>query len=181
LFGYFVYYTYKYAKEQQSKNIFKLFLEKEKPKWNLSKSIFYSLLGLAFIAIGSELAVTNCVNIAEAMHVSQKIITMVILVVGTSTPELIMAVTAVKKDEFDIIIGNIVGTNIFNIGFVLTLPVLIFGGFSTPSFNSYDMIIMIIAGLLIYIFAKDDKKIDKTEGLIMITIFIIYYAYLILV
>lgn len=170
----FVIYIYKYAKSRNKEDI------KEPAKWSLPKSIIYGLIGLVCISFGSDIAVTNCVNIANALHVSQKIITMIILVLGTSTPELIMAINSVKKEEYDIIMGNIIGTNIFNIGFVLTLPVIIFGGFSTPSFNFIDMFIMLIAGFTIYIFAKDDRKLDKFEGAIMIILFMIYYAYMIL-
>lgn len=170
----FIVYIYRYAKSQNKEML------KETPKWSLPKSIIFGLIGLVFISIGSDIAVGNCVNIANALHVSQKIITMIILVLGTSMPELIMAINSVKKEEYDIIIGNIIGTNIFNIGFVLTLPVIIFGGFSTISFNFIDMFIMLIAGLTIYIFAKDDRKLDKLEGSIMITLFLIYYAYMLL-
>lgn len=171
----FLYYIYKYNKENLKEKT------KETPKWNLKKSILYSVIGLILISFGSDIAVNNCANIAEALHVSQKVITMIILVIGTSMPELIMAITSVKKGEYDIIIGNIIGTNIFNIGFVLTLPVIIFGGFSTTSFNFADMFVMTIAGLILYIFAKDDRRLDKSEGLIMISIFIIYYAYMLLI
>ena len=170
----FVVYIYKYAKSQNKEDI------KEEPKWSLSKSIIFGLIGLICIAFGSEIAVNNCVNIANALHVSQKIITMFILVLGTSMPELIMAITSVRKGEYDIIMGNIIGTNIFNIGFVLTLPVIVFGGLSTTSFNFIDMFMMLIAGLTIYIFAKDDRKLDKLEGFIMIILFMIYYAYMLL-
>lgn len=170
----FIVYIYRYAKSQNKEML------KETPKWSLPKSIIFGLIGLAFISIGSDIAVGNCVNIANALHVSQKIITMIILVLGTSMPELIMAINSVKKEEYDIIIGNIIGTNIFNIGFVLTLPVIIFGGFSTISFNFIDMFIMLIAGITIYIFAKDDRKLDKLEGSIMITLFLIYYAYMLI-
>lgn len=170
----FVIYIYKYAKSKSKEDI------KETPKWPLPKSIIFGLIGLIFIAFGSEIAVNNCVNIANTLHISQKLITMFILVLGTSTPELVMAITSVKKDEYDIIMGNIIGTNIFNIGFVLTLPVIIFGGFSTANFNFVDMFMMLISGLTIYIFAKDDRKLDKFEGSIMIILFIIYYAYMIL-
>lgn len=169
----FIYYIYNYNKNQ-----LKLFKTYDEAKWNLPKSILFTLIGLAFISIGSDLAVNNCVNIAESLHISQKIITMIILVIGTSMPELIMAITSVKKNEYDIIIGNIIGTNIFNIGFVLTLPVIIFGGFNTNSFNLIDMFIMTIAGASLYIFAKDDRKLDKLEGFIMLSIFIIYYIYM---
>lgn len=174
IFLYFIYYIIKYNRSQDKEKII------ENPRWNLPKSIVISLIGLGAIAIGSNIAVDSCVSIANYLHVSQKIITMVILVIGTSTPELIMAITAVKKGEYDIIIGNIVGTNIFNIGFVLTLPIIIFGGVNTSSFFFPDMFITTIAGLILYLFAKDDRKLDKTEGIIMITIFLIYYAYVLL-
>ena len=175
IFIYFLYYIIKFNKSQDKDKIV------ETPKWNLPKSIIYGLIGLGAIAIGSELAVNSCVSIAEYLHVSQKVITMVILVIGTSMPELVMAITSVKKGEFDIIIGNIIGTNIFNIGFVLTLPIIIFGGVTTLSFHLPDMFIMTIAGFILYIFSKDDRKIDKVEGLIMLLIFIIYYAYILLI
>lgn len=170
----FLYYIYKF--KQKRNPIKELF--REKAKWNLPKSIIYSLIGLVFIYIGSKLAVDNCVAIANSLHISQKLITMVILVIGTSTPELILAITAAKKGEFDIIIGNIIGTNIFNIGFVLALPIAILGSVPTTSFNSFDMAVMTIGGVIVYLFSKDDKKIDKLEGITMITIFIIYYTYL---
>lgn len=175
IFIYFLYYIIKFNKSQDKDKIV------ETPKWNLPKSIIYGLIGLGAIAIGSELAVNSCVSIAEYLHVSQKVITMVILVIGTSMPELVMAITSVKKGEFDIIIGNIIGTNIFNIGFVLTLPIIIFGGVTTLNFHLPDMLIMTIAGFILYIFSKDDRKIDKVEGLIMLLIFIIYYAYILLI
>ncbi len=174
IFIYFIYYIIKYNRSQDKEKMV------EKPRWNLPKSIVIGLLGLGAIAIGSEIAVNNCVNIANYLHVSQKVITMVILVVGTSMPELVMAITGVKKGEYDIIIGNIIGTNIFNIGFVLTLPIIIFGGVNTMAFHFPDMFIMTIAGFILYLFAFDDRKIDKAEGLIMLTIFIIYYGYVLL-
>ena len=110
----------------------------------------------------------------------KKLITMIILVIGTSTPELIMAITSAKKKEFDIILGNIIGTNLFNIGFVLGLPVMMFGSVSAINFNIIDMILMTLAGIVIYIFAKDDRVISKKEGIIMLTIFIEYYLYVII-
>ena len=174
IFLYFIYYIIKFNRSQDKDKIV------EKPKWKLPKSIIIGLIGLGAIAIGSELAVNSCVNIAEYLHISQKVITMVILVIGTSMPELIMAITSVKNGEYDIIIGNIIGTNIFNIGFVLTLPIIIFGGVTTMSFHLPDMFIMTVAGYILYLFASDDRKLDKTEGLIMITIFIIYYGYILL-
>lgn len=172
----FIYYIFSYYKKSHHLKD----LIQEKPKWNLSKSIIISILGLIAISIGSNLAVDNCVIIARYLHISEKLITMIILVVGTSMPELIMAITSAKKGEFDIIIGNIIGTNIFNIGFVLGLPIILLGGVSTNSFNLVDMSIMIISGLILYTFAKDDRKLTRTEGIIMVCIFLSYYTYLFL-
>ena len=177
IFLYFIYYIYSYYKKS---NHLKENLIHEKPKWNLPVSIIISICGLVAISFGSNLAVDNCVAIARYLHISEKLITMVILVVGTSTPELVMAITSAKKGEFDIIIGNIIGTNIFNIGFVLGLPIMILGGVSTNSFNFVDMSIMIISGLILYKFSKDDRKLTRTEGIIMVCIFLSYYTYLFL-
>ena len=174
IFIYFIYYIIKFNKSQSKEKIV------EKPRWNLPRSIITGFIGLGLIAIGSDLAVNSCVNIANYLHISQKVITMVILVIGTSMPELVMAITGVKKGEYDIIIGNIIGTNIFNIGFVLTLPIIIFGGVNTMAFHLPDMFIMTVAGFILYLFAFDDKKIDKAEGLIMLSIFLIYYGYVLL-
>ncbi len=170
----FIYYIYKFQKKRnQTAEI-----TKDKAKWPLSKSIIYSLIGLILIYFGSEFAVDNCVNIAKALNINQKIITMIVLVIGTSTPEIVMAITSVKKNEFDIIMGNIIGTNIFNIGFVLALPIALLGSVSTSSFNFADMFVMTTAAAIIYLFAKDDRKIDKSEGAIMLLVFIIYYVYI---
>jgi len=177
IFSSFIYYIYNFNKKT---NPIKEFA-KVNPKWPLIKSIIFSLAGLILIYFGSDLAVDNCVNIANILHINQKIITMIILVIGTSTPELVMAITSVKKNEFDIIIGNIIGTNIFNIGFVLALPIALLGDASTSNFNFADMFLMTTSAYIIYIFAKDDRKIDKLEGIIMITIFLIYYAYILLI
>lgn len=177
IFLYFIYYIYSYYKKS---NHLKENLIHEKPKWNLPVSITISICGLVAISFGSNLAVDNCVAIARYLHISEKLITMVILVVGTSTPELVMAITSARKGEFDIIIGNIIGTNIFNIGFVLGLPIMILGGVSTNSFNFVDMSIMIISGLILYTFSKDDRKLTRTEGIIMVCIFLSYYTYLFL-
>ena len=177
IFIYFIYYIYSYYKKSHH---LKESLIHEKPKWNLPVSIIISICGLIAISFGSNLAVDNCVAIARYLHISEKLITMVILVIGTSTPELVMAITSARKGEFDIIIGNIIGTNIFNIGFVLGLPIMILGGVSTSNFNFVDMSIMIIAGLILYTFSKDDRKLTRTEGIVMVCIFLSYYTYLFL-
>ena len=157
-----------------------VFEKKEKPRWKIGKSIIFSLIGLVAIFYGSDLAVDNCSIIAKQIGITEKVITMVVLVIGTSTPELVLAITSAKKKEFDIMLGNIIGTNIFNIGFVLGLPIAIFGGISSIEFGLIDMVLMVLSGIIIYTFAKDDKLITKKEGIIMLAVFIEYYIYVII-
>lgn len=171
----FLIYILKFMKRKNS-----FFEKKEKPKWKTSTSIIFAIIGLVGIFLGSELAVDNCSELAYKIGISEKLITMVILVIGTSAPELAMAVSSAKKKEFDIILGNIIGTNIFNIGFVLGLPVMIFGSVASIDFQIIDMILMTLAGIIIYVFAKDDKLITHKEGIIMLAVFIEYYLYVII-
>lgn len=171
----FVLYILKFIKKHNS-----IFEKREKPRWKTSTSIIYSIIGLIAIFIGSDLAVDNCTALAHSIGISEKLITMVILVIGTSTPELALAISSAKKKEFDIILGNIIGTNIFNIGFVLGLPIAIFGDVTSIDFGLIDIVLMTLSGIIVYTFAKDDKLITKKEGLLMLAVFIEYYIYVII-
>ena len=91
-----------------------------------------------------------------------------------------MTVIAAKKGEFDIALGNIIGTNIFNIGVVLGLPLMIYGGFTSNHFNLIDVLAVHIAAFALYYFARNDKVLSRKEGFIMILLFLIYYAYIFL-
>ena len=106
-------------------------------------------------------------------------ISLTIIALGTSLPELVTSVTATMKGEYDIAIGNVVGSNIFNIGMVLGLPVSLFGGVLAVGFTMVDLIVMIVAAILLFLFSFRNRRIDKFEGIIMLVIFIIYYSYVI--
>lgn len=149
-----------------------------KPKYSMRKSIFISIICIFLIIIGSNLVVENAVNVAKWLKVSEKFITMTIIVIGTSLPELTMTVIAAKKKEFDIAIGNIIGTNIFNIGIVLGLPLIIYGGFKSSSFYYIDVIALFLSGFLLLLVSRNDRVISKKEGLLMVLVFLIYYTYL---
>lgn len=171
----FVIYILNFIKKHNS-----IFEKREKPRWGIAKSVIFAIIGLIGIFIGSDIAVEHCSDLAYKIGISEKLITMVILVIGTSAPELALAVSSAKKNEFDIILGNIIGTNIFNIGFVLGLPVAIFGSVTSIDFGLIDMVLMILSGAIVYTFAKDDKHITKREGFIMLAVFIEYYLYVII-
>jgi cation:H+ antiporter len=151
-----------------------------KAKYKLSIAIVFIILSLTAIAFASDMVVDNAVAVAGEIGISQKFIAMTIIVIGTSLPELVMTITAAKKGEFELAVGNIIGTNIFNICIVLGLPTLIFGGFSSSAFNFIDMLAVIIAAASYYIFGYTHKKLTRAEGVIMVSLFVIYYLYIIL-
>lgn len=152
--------------------------EDEIPKYGIAKSIFNSIFGLILIIVGSEFTVDNAVFIAEQLRISEKIISMTIITIGTSLPELVMSVIAAKKQEFDFTLGNIVGTNIFNIGVVLGVPLIFCGSISPQTFSNIDMIMVLVSSLLLFFFAGSEREISKKEGGIMLLVFFVYYTYL---
>lgn len=156
-------------------------LEHEKAKYSVLKSILLTIGCCVVIILSSELVVNNAKLLAEYLNLSTKIVTMTVVVIGTSLPEMTMTIVAAKKEEFDIALGNIIGTNIFNIGVVLGLPLIIYGGFSSQVFNVIDVVVVYIAAFILFIFAKNDKVLSKVEGAIMLVIFIAYYVYLFVV
>jgi len=149
-----------------------------KPKFTKKQAIIRALISVIGIIITSDLIVDSAVYIAESLNISQKIIAMTIIVIGTSLPELTITILSAKKGEFDMAIGNIVGTNIFNICVVLGLPITIFGTVSSSAFNLVDMVVVLLAALLLFVFGRTDKELSRREGVIMVIIVIVYYAYL---
>lgn len=168
----FIFYIVSVVKSKQG------IFEHDKPKYGIIKSIIYTVLCCIGIVLASDLVVDNAQNLAQLFNVSPKLITMTVVVIGTSLPEMTMTVVAAKKGEFDIALGNIVGTNIFNIGVVLGLPLLIYGGFSSVDFNIVDVLAVHIAAFTLYFFSKNDKVLTKLEGIVMLALFAIYYAYI---
>ena len=107
-------------------------------------------------------------------------ISLTIVALGTSLPELVTSVTATKKGEYDIAIGNVVGSNIFNLGVVIGIPIALLGGINNINFSYIDITIMIISALLLFLFSFNDHKISKKEGIIFLITFVIYYSYVII-
>ena len=146
---------------------------------SMSKSIVYTILGLVCIIVGSNFVVDSASSLAAIIGISEKMISLTVIAFGTSLPELVTSVTATKKGEYDIAIGNVVGSNIFNIGMVIGLPIAMFGGISDITFNYIDLIVMLLSALLLFIFSFKDKRISKKEGIIFLILFVIYYSYVI--
>lgn len=136
------------------------------------------VLSIFMISLSSDVIVNNAIIIARNLGISEKIITMTAIVIGTSLPEMLLTVTSAKKGEFDMTIGNIIGTNIFNICIVLGLPVAIYGDILLENFTVIDILVVFLASFDLYIFAKSEKTITNKEGVLMLAIFFVYYMYL---
>lgn len=142
------------------------------------KLILFILIGLAMIVLGSELAVNSASYIAKAFGMSERLISLTIVAFGTSLPELVTSCTAAKKGQTDIAIGNIVGSNILNILFVLGISALI-----TPVAFSKDFlldsIMALVATVVLLLCCLNDKKLNKKEGIVMIVMYAAYFAYIV--
>ena len=145
----------------------------------LNKSIIYSILGIIGIIIGGQLVVDSASNIALAWGMSENLVGLTIVSVGTSLPELVTSIVAARKGESDIAIGNAVGSNIFNLLFVLGLSSAIHSIAIHPEVF-YDMLIMILATILTYIFAITKKCINRWEGTVLFLLYVNYLIYIIM-
>ncbi len=142
------------------------------------KDALYIVLGITLIALSAEVIVNSCVNISKYLGVSEDLIGLTIIAVGTNLPELVTSIVAVKKGESDIAIGNLVGTNIYNIFLILGLSATI--NPITISTNAFiDIIILTITSFIVYIFIRHKKDINKIEGITMILLYIIYIVYVV--
>ncbi len=149
-------------------------------KLSLPKAIIYTILGITMVVIGGELVVNYASIIAENVGVSKRMIGLTVIALGTSLPELVTSITAARKGESDLAIGNIVGSCILNIGIVMALPVAIFGGIEKISFSNLDIVVMIISVLILFFFSLTDRKITKKEGILFLILFIAYYSIVII-
>ena len=154
--------------------------DEEVKKMTLKKAIIYTILGIGMIVFGGEYVVNSASSIAEALGVSKRLISLTIIALGTSLPELVTSVTAAKKGECDIAIGNIVGSCIFNIGIVMALPVALFGGIDKINFNGLDLIVMLISVLALFLCSLNDRKISRKEGILFLLFFVTYYGIVIM-
>lgn len=150
-------------------------------KDTVPKMILFILLGLAMIVFGSDFTVTGATKIAESLGVDSRLIGLTIVAFGTSLPELVTCITAAKKKAADIAIGNIIGSNIFNILFVLGVaglvsptPILF-----QPTFI-IDSIVAIFAVVLLWLCIFKDRKLGRTGGIIMVAVYALYFVYLLL-
>lgn len=151
----------------------------EKPKFKLPIAALFTILGLAGIVIGAQLVVNSATTIATGFGISERIISLTVIAFGTSLPELVTTIVAAKKGATDLVVGNIIGSNIFNICIVLALPVSLFGAITPGSFEMLDLVLLIGSAAILFLTARSGHKITRLEGALMLVIFAIYYSYII--
>jgi len=172
----FILYTIFSAKKSMNNDI-KQDTKKDK-KQNAFMAILKIVLGIVLLKIGGDVSVDNAIIVARELGVTEKVIGLTIIAIGTSLPELITSVVAAHKGDIDIAIGNIVGSNIFNVLLILGVSSMISPITYSLSYN-FEFIYVIIASILLYMFAATGKKytMTKLNGLIYL---LMYGAYMML-
>lgn len=152
-------------------------VKKQKPK-KMWVNIAYIILGIVGIVVGGEFVVTTAENFALMIGMSELLVGLTIVAVGTSLPELVTSMVAAKKGENDIAVGNAVGSSIFNILLILGVASTIAPiGFETNTI--IDASIMLVSAIMVFVFALKGSKINRIEGIILILIYALYLTYII--
>ena len=173
-FAIFLYYIiYMTRKDKKTKD------KVEKPQYKLGKSFLFVVIGLVGVVAGSQLVVSSASTIASNIGISDRIIALTVVAFGTSLPELVTTITAAKRGENELLVGNIIGSNIFNICIVLGIPGAIFGAITPDSFAVIDIIMLIGSAALLWLVARKGSRITRREGALMLVIFALYYGYII--
>lgn len=169
----FLYYTFGIAKVEGKDG-------EDYPKYPLWRSTIYIVMGIGLLAYGGNLVVDNAVAISRYLGLGENIIGLTIVAIGTSLPELVTSVTAALKRQNDIAIGNVVGSNIFNIFWILGISSVI-RGLPFNEAGNVDLAVMLASGLLLFFFMFNGKKhqIDRWQGVLFVLLYIGYTTYLV--
>ena len=153
--------------------------EEIRVKYSLPVSILLSVAGLLGIIFGGDMTVNSAKEIARAFGLSEALIGLTIVAIGTSLPELVTSVVASKKGESDIALGNAVGSNLFNILFILGVSSTILPMSVSPTYL-YDIGFLLVVSLLVFIPVAAKQKISRGTGAAMTGAYILYTIYLIM-
>ncbi|RDU24010.1 calcium/sodium antiporter [Anaerosacchariphilus polymeriproducens] len=160
-----------------SKSSCKKMEDNKKKEIKIHRIFINLLIGIVGVVLGGRLVLNSSVEIAKILGFSEAFIGLTVVSFGTSLPELATCLVACYKKEDSIAVGNIIGSNIFNILFILSISSII-----TPiTFNSkfmIDLVVMIILTLFLFVFCYTQKKVSRIEGFILTSLYIIYISYI---
>jgi cation:H+ antiporter len=144
-------------------------------QYSIKKSVILIVLGLILLIAGGRIIVLFAAKLAQDIGISERIIALTIVSIGTSLPELATSVVAARKRNVDIAIGNIVGSNIFNVFFILGISSVI-NPISVKKMANLDLITNIIASILLFlfIFTGKGRKLERWEGIIFLFVYVVY-------
>ena len=174
--GYTVFLIFRAKNENQN--------EEPQKNSNIVKCVIFVILGLAAIVFGGDLVVDHARKIALDLGMSETLVSLTIVAVGTSLPELVTSVVAAIKKEGDIAIGNVIGSCIFNIILILGLASVVSpfgpsGSLAVQSAVIMDVIVMLFGGVSLLLISCFSKKVDRWQGIIFLVIYVSYIIYII--
>lgn len=143
------------------------------------RSLIYILGGLTAIVIGGDMVVDSASQIAASFGLSETLIGLTVVAFGTSLPELVTSVVASGKGENGLALGNVIGSNIFNILFVLALSATIHP-MKVDVLSTYDAVFLVVSSVITWFLAKSREEISRREGIIMVLMYVAYTAYIIM-
>lgn len=153
--------------------------EEEKNETKLWLSIIFIVGGIIAIKFGGDFVVDSASKLATTFGMSETLVGLTIVAVGTSLPELVTSIVAARKNETSLAIGNVVGSNIFNILFILGISSTICP-INVIMESLVDTVIVLVVSLLVFVFGRTKDKINRTEGTVMVLIYVIYMVYAII-
>lgn len=170
---YMSYLVYKTIKDRKP-------ADEEIAEISLTKSLLFLIGGLAFVIVGGDLVVDSATVIAKSWGVSDALIGLTIIAMGTSLPELVTSIVAAKKNECDMAIGNVIGSNLFNLLFVLGMSATISPiAIDLTSGILIDAVVLLAVTVMMYIFSITGNKLQKLEGVAALLCYGGYLAYII--
>ncbi len=174
-FGIFLYYVAGIAKQTDSNDEDVLLKQ-----WSVRKSFLWIMIGLVLLVAGAQLIVKSAVAIAQQLGISESLIGLTIIAVGTSLPELATSVAAALKKNADIAVGNVIGSNVFNVFFILGISALLRPLPFQGHFLS-DLLVLIASGVLLFVFmfTGGRRTLDRWEGAVFVICYVVYVAVLI--
>ena len=152
--------------------------EDEKPhKWYVN--VIFIIVGLAGIIFGGDFVVDSASYIALKLGMSELLVGLTIVAIGTSLPELVTSMVAAKKGENDIAIGNAIGSSLFNVVLILSTSAMT-SPMPIQMLQLFDVIVMLASAMMVLIFSAKKKEINRTSGIIFIIVYVAYFTYIII-
>lgn len=151
----------------------------QKLEMKLWKCFVLIIIGIAGVIIGGQLTVNGAKGLARVIGLSETVIGLTVIAIGTSLPELVTSIVAARKGQNDIAVGNVVGSNVFNILFILGMSAAI-SPIVTDSYAIIDTCVLIAITLVTFLFALPKRKITRPMGVIMLLMYVGYTAYLLI-